>query len=395
MKFMTKVGIDIRCLSDGKKTGVGEYALSLLPSIFENNKNIEFVLFFNSFKKSEVDFSWINKFPNVKVKIFRFPNKILNFSLWYFSYPKIDKLLGGVDIFFMPNITFVSLQSKVKLLLTVHDLSFERYPEFFSKKRRLWHWFINPKKIAKRANKIIAVSDSTRKDLISLYGIKEEKITVILNAISDKFRIFDRNDPNLIRVKEKYSLPYKFIFFLGTFEPRKNIRSLIMAFDHFRTLSKQKDNKEFSNYKLVLAGKRGWLFQEILDEIEKADFREEIICLDFIDEEDKSLVYNLASVFVYPSFFEGFGFPPLEAMACGVPVIISNTSSLPEVVGESAVMINPDKPDEIRIALEQILGNSDFRKKIIMKGKKQAEKFSWRKNAESVKKELDKMACSC
>src|SRR5690606_24996263 len=119
------------------------------------------------------------------------------------------------------------------------------------------------------------------------------------------------------------------------------------------------------------------------------------ICLDFIDEEDKSLVYNLASVFVYPSFFEGFGFPPLEAMACGVPVIVSNTSSLPEVVGESAVMINPDKPDEIRIALEQILGNSDFRKKIIMKGKKQAEKFSWRKNAESVKKELDKMACSC
>lgn len=381
---MAKIGIDARCLTGGKRTGVEEYFLNLLPRIFEIDKKNSYVIFFNSFTDSKVDFSWAEKYPNVSLRKFRFPNKLLNFCLWYFGFPKIDKLLGGTDLFFMPNITFCSLSRETKLLLTIHDLSFERYPEFFSAKRRLWHFFINPAKIAKMAKKIMAVSEATAEDLISIYGVEKEKIEVVPNAVSEKFRIIDRNDPKLIEIKEKYNLPYKFIFFLGTFEPRKNIISLVRAFEDFRQKAIRDQEKNLASYKLVLAGGKGWIFEDIFREIENSSFRDDILVLDFIPDIEKEYIYNLASVFVYPSFFEGFGFPPLEALACGVPVITSNNSSLPETVSDAAILVDPDRPSQISAGLSQILSNEELRRKLISRGLSQSKKFSWERNAQRI-----------
>ncbi len=378
---MARIGIDVRCLTEGRRTGVEEYTINLLKEVLNLDTQNEYLLFFNSWKNSRADLTWLKEFPQVKLYKFKIPNKILNLCFWYFNWPKIDKMLGGVDVFFMPNILFGALSRKTKLILTLHDLSFERYPETFSLKKRLWHYLLQPKKLCEQADKIIAVSQSTKNDLISLYKIAPEKISVVYSGLSDKFRVIDRNDKQLITTKEKYQLPYKFILYLGTIEPRKNLISLIQAFNQFKKQAQAENNGELEKYKLVIAGQNGWLMKDIWREIDASLFHADILQINFVAEEDKEYFYNLASLFVYPSFFEGFGFPPLEAMRCGVPVITSNSSSMPEIINGGGVMIDPHRPSEIATAMREILTDKTLREKLIQKGLQQSQKFDWRKSA--------------
>lgn len=372
-----KIGIDIRCLVDGKRTGVEEYTLGLLEHVFEMDQRNEYILFLNSFHAPKFDLNFFSRFPNVKVKIFRIPNKLLNLFFWYFGWPHVDKMIGGVDIFFMPNINFIGLSKEAKLVLTMHDLSFEYFPHFFSTKRRLWHSFINPKRLCKRAHRVIAVSDSTRQDVIMKYGIKPEKVARIYNGTPDAFKVADRNDISLLKIKDKYHLPFSFIFFLGTIEPRKNIVSIARAFDQLKKMN----HPELSKYKLVISGAKGWKTESIFRELRNAQYTKDMIYTDRISNEEKPAIYNLASVFVYPSFFEGFGLPPLEAMKCGVPVISSNISSLPEVVGDAGVMIDPERPDELFEALKSVLLDRELSQRLSEKGPRRACMFNWRSAA--------------
>lgn len=372
-----RIGIDIRSLAEGSRTGVEEYLINLLENIFKLDKDNEYILFFNSFKKPDIDFNWAVKYPNVRIKKFRIPNKILNFFIWYFKYPKLDKLIGGVDVFFCPNVSFIAVSKNAKLVLTIHDLSYIRHPQFFSLKRRLWHWVINPRALCRRADKIIAVSDSTARDITTLFGIEPAKITKIYSGIGEKFEMVDRNDFRLIEIKDLYKLPFNFILYFGTIEPRKNIICLIQAFNRLKLLK----NPDLDKFKLVLAGQRGWKCREIFRRIKDSPFSEDIILTGFVREEDKPYLYNLAAVLAYPSFFEGFGFPPLEAMASGVPVVTSNNSSLPEVTGNAAIMVDPWKPDETYRALKMLLSDRDLRNKLKELGLKQASNFSWEKTA--------------
>jgi len=369
---------------------VEEYTLNLLQNLFEIDKDNEYVLFFNSWKKSKADFSWIEKYGNVALKKFQIPNKLLNLSFWYLGWPKIDALVGGADIVFMPNLIFGSVSAKTRLIITIHDLSYERYPEYFSLKRRFWHTFINPKKLCKRADKIIAVSKSSGNDIRNLYKIDRNKIEVIYSAAGDKFRVINRNDEKLIKIKEKYALPYKFILYLGTIEPRKNIAGLIKAYDRLKKDAKEKNNEELARYKLVIAGEKGWLSEAIFREIRKSYFKNDIKLVNFVADNDKEYFLNLASIFVYPSFFEGFGFPPLEAMQCGVPVIASNNSAIPEVLGNAAILVDPDKPDEILRALKEVLLGKELAAALVKKGLRKSAELNWRKTAELLLKQLKK-----
>lgn len=372
-----KIGIDIRCLSDGKRTGVEEYTINILENIFELDKKNEYILFSNSYHDSHFDERIFSQFKNVKVKRFHWPNKLLNFCFWYLHWPCVDTMLGGVDVFFMPNINFVALSKKTKLLLTIHDLSFEIFPETFSFKRRAWHHFVNPRSLCRRADKIIAVSDSTKDDIVNLYRIDDQKIQRIHNGISQEIIQLDRNDPKLIEVKEQYHLPFNFIFYLGTVEPRKNIPAIVLAYDKLRSLG----NPQLDKYKLVIAGGKGWKIGNILDQMRNAKFTQDIIFTSCITNEDKAAVYTLASLFVYPSFFEGFGIPVLEAMRVGVPVITSNCSSLPEVVDQGAIMIDPDKPDELFSAMKEVLLNRELHAQLSEMGARQSIRFNWRASA--------------
>lgn len=374
-----RIGIDIRCLAEGKRTGVEEYTIALLSGLFEQFPENEYILFFNAWKKQLPDFSWATRYPNVTLRAFRFPNKLLNFSLWYFRFPKLDTLIGGTDVFFLPNLNFSAVSRKTKLVVTAHDLSFELFPDTFSFKRRIWHFFINFRNLVRSADAVIAVSESTKNDLIDYYGVSEKKITVIHSGIGEQFSVMSRNDTNLVRVQEKYHLPYKFILSLSTFEPRKNLPALISAFDALMAL----DHPALNKYMLVIAGTRGWKYRETFQAIKDSPYRKNILLTGFIADEDKSALYNLSSLFIYPSFYEGFGFPPLEAMACGVPVIASHSSSLPEIVGSAGILVDPYRPDELFQAMKQVLLDPELSETLRKQSELRARDFQWKKSIAS------------
>ncbi len=374
-----KIGIDIRSLAGGKQSGVEEYVRGLLREVFSAGQEHEFILFFNAWGRVEPDLSFAENFPNVTIRRFRVPNKLLNFALWYFRYPKLDQLLGGVDVFFLPNLNFAAFSKKVKVVVTVHDLSFEWFPETFSWKQRVWHYMVNLRGLLRRADKVIAVSHSTMIDVTKRYQVPPEKVVAIPSGVNEMFHPLDRNDVRLIEVQKKYKLPYRFILSLGTLEPRKNLVSLVRAYEVFH----QTAVGEMGKYELVIAGSPGWKCEELLETIRRSPVRHHIHLLGFVDESDKSALYTLSSVFVYPSFYEGFGFPPLEALTCGIPVIASHSASLPEVVGNAGILIDPYRPDEILQALRQVLSDRDLRAALSERALLQKQLFSWKKSAEA------------
>ena len=376
------IGIDIRMLARGTMTGVEEYTANLLANMLSLNTDIKFKLFYNGYKKVELNYDWL-KLPNVELKQYRIPNRFLDTSLYFFNCPKIDKLLKGVDVFFSPHIFLSSVSKKCKTVTTFHDLSFEKYPEFYSTSKNYWHFSMSPKKQARKTDKIIAVSKSTKNDLVELYNINPEKIKVIYSGVSLESRIKNQ-ESRIFEVQKKYNLPEKYILYLGTLEPRKNIIGLIKAFELLKFKQRRPAQGGLpaeDNYKLVIAGSKGWLYKDIFKTVENSPAKNDIIFTGFIDDEDKSILYSQAELFVYPSFYEGFGFPPLEAMACGTPVITSNFSSLPEAVGNAAIMINPYNLDELCRAMEIVLNDDELKDILIARGLEQTKKFSWQKCA--------------
>jgi glycosyltransferase involved in cell wall biosynthesis len=218
------------------------------------------------------------------------------------------------------------------------------------------------------------VSASTQDDLVTRYHLPAAKIEVIPSGIDERFRVMDRNDLSLLAVKEKYRLPYKFILYLGTIEPRKNLGALLSAFEAYQ---RSAAGDEMTRYELVLAGRPGWKYAELFQAIDRSPVRDKIHMIGFVDDADKPAVYNLASLFVYPSFYEGFGFPPLEALRSGVPVIASHSSSLPEVIGSAGVLVDPYRPDELYQAMRQILGDRDYQARIRARAAETGRSFAW------------------
>ena len=372
------IGIDGRCLLDTNYTGVSEYTVVLIKKFLKDYPDKQFVIFLNSFKSRGVQkrLAWLRKYKNVQIKHYHIPSKFLNFSVWFFGYPRLDKMLkwkddgeyNPLDVFIAPNISFLASSHDVKFILTIHDLSFERFKETFSWKRRFWHFIINPRKLCQRVDEIWTVSDSTKWDLESLYKVPSNKIKV--KPIVRNLRSINkgRRDKNILKtVKANYNLPKKFILYLGTVEPRKNIVNLVKAFEYLKE-SKKIDKK----CKLVIAGQLGWRYKEIVEYIKNSKFKKSIVLTNFVEQRDKQYFYQLAEVFVYPSLFEGFGIPVLEAMANGAPVITSNNSSIPEVVGGAGIMVDPDRVDDLIDAVELMMNDEKVREYYIEEGFKQA-----------------------
>ncbi len=369
------VGIDIRVLARGTRTGVEEYTINLLENMLPLDSSVKYKLFYNGYKKVKLDYNWL-KLPNVELVEFGMPNRLLDFSSRFFNFPQIDKLLGKVDVFFSPHIFLSSVSKECSAVITFHDLSFERHPEFYSISKNYWHFSMNPKSQAQGAKKIIAVSQSTKSDLIELYNVDPGKIRVVYSGVSRGSKLSAWNSKFDI-VKRRYGLPDRYILYLGTLEPRKNIVGLVKAFEKLKANHKLQGE----NCKLVIAGSKGWLYQDVFESVERSPVKNDIIFTGFVRDEDKSILYSLADLFVYPSFYEGFGFPPLEAMANGTAVITSNLSSLPEAVGDAAIMINPYNLDELLRAIEAVLFNDDLRNHLIERGYEHIKKFSWQKCA--------------
>ncbi len=342
------IGIDARALVDIPLSGVGEYTKQLLEILPVLNSNITFRFF-------------LNQSPHI-------PNKILN-SFFAFKGIQIERFLGDVDRVFLPNHIFFS--TKKPYTITVHDLSFHIFPEFYNIKTRMWHKVVGSRLLYENATNIIAVSESTKNDLIREFHIPAEKIHVVYSGIGQEFFSFAPSEEKKEFFRKKYALPKHFILSLGTQEKRKNILGIIRAFEIF------KEGREAEDMFLLLAGKPGFQFHEIEKYAKKSKFAPFIRFLGYISEEAKPYLYQLARVFVYPSFYEGFGFPPLEAMAVGTPVVISNTPALLETTRGAALSVSPKEPEEIATAISLLLHDFHLRDIMIQKGKEVASHYTW------------------
>ena len=364
-----RIAIDLRPLMAGKISGVEIYILGMLKAIFESDAKNEYILWYNSFKKVDVS-HFPDKYLNVTVKRTHIPNKLLNLSLSILRWPKVDKLIGkDIDILWAPDPRPAPVSKKCKKITTFHDLSFVDFKYSFNFKTRLWHKILRPKKEAMEADTIIAVSEFTKGQLIDEYGIKSDKIKVIYEAAAEHLQPLPFAKSFEI-IKRKYHLPDQYFLCLSTLEPRKNIAGIIKAYTDW-----QYGNK--SDIALVIAGRK---HPKIFSDLHLKD-HPQIYMTGFIDEEDKALLYQHAMTFLYPSLYEGFGLPILEAMQCGTPVITSDATSIPEVAGDSAILINPNEPKELKQAMDEVYRDENLRHDLIEKGFEQAKKFSWKKAA--------------
>ncbi|MGB9631880.1 MAG: glycosyltransferase family 4 protein [Chloroflexaceae bacterium] len=276
---------------------------------------------------------------------------------------------SGADLFHGVH-SVVPVSCPVPSVVTVHDLAFIRFPQTFRAYNRIY-LDVATRLSVQRAARILVVSEHTRREVIGLLGVAPERVVVTPNAVREHFRPPDPAVLGAFRARK--GLPERFVLYVGTLEPRKNLTTLLEA---YAEVAKQQAAP------LLVGGGKGWLYDAVFQRLEALGLRERVRFVGYLDEEELPLWYAAATVFVFPSIYEGFGMPPLEAMACGTPVVASNTSSLPEVVGDAGLTVSPYDPAALAAAISRVLDDADLRQELRERGLRQARAFSWRVTAE-------------
>ena len=257
-------------------------------------------------------------------------------------------------------------------VVTIHDLSFIKLPQAFRPGNRAYLTLFTRLSVRK-AERIIVVSENTRRDAALLLGIPLERILVIPNGVDETF--CPQDPDHVAAFRRQRGIPDRIILFVGTIEPRKNVETLVRAY----ALLRQRGNVK---HKLVIGGSKGWMYEPLFALVEDLGLETEILFPGFLSPQELPLWYSAADLFVYPSLYEGFGLPPIEAMACGTPVITSNASSLPEVVGKAGVMVDPHDVEGWANAMERALRDAELRESIRSAGLERAQRFSWQRTAQ-------------
>ena len=264
------------------------------------------------------------------------------------------------------------LAISIPWVVTVYDLSFIRYPQSFNAANRIYlRWAI--RNSLRRANRVIAISESTRRDLYATFGTSLEKTAVVYCGADPAFAP-SQDRQAIAALRARRGLPDKMILHVGTIEPRKNIARLIRAFARAKRAAQLP-------HRLVLIGARGWKYAEVDAVIEQEQLKDDVIFAGYVAQDELPLWYRAADLFVYPSLYEGFGLPPLEAMASGTPVVCSNAASLPEVVGDAAIQVSPENEAALADAIVRALTDGTLREQMVARGIAQAAKFSWSRAA--------------
>lgn len=356
-----RIGI-VTNFADKPLTSIGYYTCSLVHHLLQIKKH-EYT--FIHFRKTN------NKiYKQAKEVVYPFPAFL----------PETVKVDLGVrlasstlDVVHIPSQMGFLLPVSCAKVLTVHDLTPYLFPWMHPLAWGILHRYFLPL-ILRRADMVITDSESTKRDIMKSIRVPETKIRSIYLAVdAERYKVLP---PSYVEpIRQKYQLNFPYILYVGNLEPRKNIPTLLKA---FRVVSQESS----SNYKLVIVGQKIWKYRQIFNTVTGLNLQDKVIFLGHVPEQDLPLIYNAASLFVFPSIYEGFGLPPLEAMMCGVPVIASNSSSLPEVVANAGIMVDPYDSDALAIAINQVLADDSLRTTLIKKGLERAKFFNWRKCAE-------------
>jgi len=353
------IGIDGNEANVERKVGVSEYSFELIRAFSQMSENISFRVYLkapcnDSFPQQSAHFTYSVFGPSKLWTQIALPLKLLN-----------EK--NKVSVFFSPG-HYAPRFTQVPRVISIMDLAFFHFADYFTKKdlAQLHSW---TKYSVIKAKKIITISEATKSDIIKFYKVPGEKIHVIYPGI--KPSLSSNSHMSNEDLKKKYAIDSKFILFVGTLQPRKNIARLIEAF------SLQNDKE----VKLVIVGKKGWKYEEILEAPKKFGCEEKVVFLNFVPEQDLQVLYKNAELFAFPSLYEGFGLPVLEAMKFNCPVLTSNVSSLPEAGGDAAHYCNPESTESIKEGIEKIIEDRKYRENLIEKGKENIKKFSWEKAA--------------
>ncbi len=366
---MATIGVDLRVLGSGRTSGIEEYTERLMEHMLPLERSISWKLFAAGLRPLARR-PWM-ELPRVSVYQTQRSNRALQVAMRFTNHPRLDRLVGGASAFFFPHFLF----GATSRVMTWHDLSYERMPELFSWWRRNWHRHqMRARAQAAAADRIIAVSESTRADLIGLYGVPVERISVVRSGVASSLRRPLAGEIESFRVRQ--GLPQRFILALGTLEPRKNLEGLIAAFERFA------GQHRFLDVNLVIAGPQGWLYQPAMDRAAASPWRTRIRFVGSIPEHQRPLWLSAATLLAYPSLLEGFGFPPLEAMACGTPVVAAANSSLVETVGGAGLLVDPYSGERMAHALAALLDDADLREVLTRRGLKHVAGFTWKAAAE-------------
>jgi len=358
------IGIDISQIVYG--TGVSFYTSSLVENLLKIDKTNEYRLLAGTLRQSvffKDYFTSLKDFKNAKGKIVSFPPYLADLFSNRLHLLPIESFLDKIDVFHSSD--WSQPPTRAAKITTIHDFGFLKFPATAHPKiksvmaRRL-------KWVKKEVDMIIAISESTKKDIMEILNIPEEKIKVVYEAApNDVVQIKDQKKIN--QIKNKYKLDDGFLLSVATLEPRKNLKRIILAF--------QKIKKDFPSMKLVIAGKSGW--DQGLNEIIRQK-QSDIVFSGYVNRDDLMTLYSSASCFVFPSLYEGFGLPILEAMKCGAPVVTSNVSSMSEITGQAGVLVDPLSVEKIAQGIKKAISDKES---LIKKGFKQADSFSWEKTA--------------
>ncbi len=364
-----KIAVNTRFLLKGKLEGIGLFTHETLRRLVAQHPGDEFIFFFDR----PFDPSFVYG-ENVKPVVLFPPARHPFLFVWWFEWAVAQALKKyKPDVFYSPD-NFLSLRTSIKTVLVTHDLAHVHFPEQVSFFHRKYYQFFAPK-FNRRADRIVAVSHFTKEDIVKQYGISPKKIAVACNGCREIFRPLSEGEKTAVQLQFAEGKPY--FFYVGAVHPRKNVHRLITAFDHFK-------QKTGAAEKLLIAGRFAWKAGEVKEAFEKSLFENDIHFLGYVPDNELAKLMGAAFACTYLSLFEGFGVPVLEAMNCDVPVITSDVSSLPEVAGNAALLVNPYSTDEISAALENIWKDENLRKSLVLEGQIQREKFTWQKAADVV-----------
>jgi glycosyltransferase involved in cell wall biosynthesis len=351
--------------------GIGRYTRNLIRALADLDRENRYMLFVaGGWGQGDGLGPWPDNFRVRSVPLSDRWTTILWQRLWL-PIP-IQVVTGPLDLFHSPDFVLPPV-GQTPAILTVHDLSFMRVPEFFVPGFR--EYLERAVRYAvRRASHILADSKSTRRDLIDLLAVVPERTSVIYPGVESRFRPID-DAQQLERVRDRYDLPQRFVLGLGTLQPRKNFDGLIQAFG--RLVSARGHEATIADLHLAIVGGKGWMYERALALPEQLGLVDRVHFVGFVDDADLPAFYNLAALFAFPSWYEGFGLPLLEAMACGTPVISADNSSLPEVIGEAGLVVQAGDTDALARAMGRLATEQELSKRLQVAGREQARSFTW------------------